>query len=225
VTKERDELDTATTSVSKYCQLMYQREMVSSTGGNVSVRVGNAVHISPTGSVLAELTGEDLVRVDLESGENLPSQGVPSKELPFHLGIYRRRSDVGAVIHGHSPYAVVASTMLEPDAIDAFPAYSAGYLSRVTRLPLLAYYDSGSLQLADAVADAFAGGAKAVLLQNHGFIAVGGDLRSAFVTADELLDALKAFVLSDGKALPVSNEVRERLRAKAGDATLKGVSA
>jgi ribulose-5-phosphate 4-epimerase/fuculose-1-phosphate aldolase len=225
MSKERDELDTATTPVSKYCKLMYQRDMVSSTGGNVSVRVGKVVAISPTGSVLAELTGEDLVRVDMETGERIASDGLPSKELPFHLGIYRQRPDVSAVIHGHSPYAVVASTMLEPNAIDAFPAYSAGYLARVTRLPLLAYHDSGSLELADAVAGVFAGGAKAVLLQNHGFIAVGTDLRSAFVTADELLDALKAFVLSDGKATPVSQEVRERLRAKADDAILKGVNA
>jgi ribulose-5-phosphate 4-epimerase/fuculose-1-phosphate aldolase len=198
----------------KYCRLMYQRDMVSSTGGNVSVRLEDSILISPTASVLADLDTPDFVEVSLD-GKVLSSSGTPSKELPFHLAIYRSRPNIGAVLHGHSPYAVVASTLLEPDSFDAFPVYTAGYVSRVTRLPLLPYFDSGSAELSDAVAETFAAGAKAALLQNHGFIAVGPELRGAFVTADELMDAVKAFVLSHGTAQPLNMEAQDRLLAKA----------
>lgn len=180
------------------------------------MRDGGTIRISPTGSVLADLEEADLIPVSL-SGQVLSDQ-LPSKELPFHLGIYRARPDVTAVIHGHSPYAVIASTLLEPDPFDAFPAYTAGYVSRVTRLPLLPYHDSGSESLSEAVTATFANGAKATLLQNHGFVAVGTGLRSAFITADELMDAVKALVLSHGQATPLDPDVRARLTARASGA-------
>ena len=188
--------------LSRLCGEMYDRGFVSSTGGNASIRLSaSSFLITPTGRSLAHLSTDELVEVDSEGEET--SAGIPSKEAPFHHAIYKVRPDINCVIHGHSPYAVAVSTLLDNDPVNALPVYTAGYLARVGRLPLIPYYPSGSLELAEAVAGVIDGDTKAVLLQNHGFIAVGADAESTFNTADELLEALKVFVITEGRAKPL----------------------
>lgn len=197
----------------RYCERLYERELVSSTGGNVSIRSDRgSILISPTGRALVDLLRDEFVEVTI-AGEVLTG-GRPSKELPFHLAAYRARPDVMAVIHGHSAYAVAASTLLSPDPIDSLPTYTAGYVIRVGRLPLLPYLPAGSVELSLAVAEVLTPTTKAVLLQNHGFISVGPDLETAFNTADELVDAMKVFVLSGGRARPLPESAREELLAR-----------
>ena len=157
----------------KYCSRLYDRGLVSSTGGNVSVRIGpSAILISPTGKALVDLTSDDFVEVTLDGA--VTGTGRPSKELPFHLAAYRR-PDVNAVIHGHCAYAVAASTMLPVNPEDSLPAYTAGYVFRVGRLPLLPYLPAGSHELSEAVGAVLTPIIKAILLQNHGFISIGPD--------------------------------------------------
>lgn len=187
--------------ITHLCSDLYARGFVSSTGGNVSTRGGSTFLVTPTARSLARLSPDEIVEVD-STGEVL-GHGRPSKEIPFHLAAYEARPDVRCIIHGHSPYAVAASTLLEPDPINALPVYTAGYVARVGRLPLLPYYPSGSPELAQAVSAAARGDAKAMLLQNHGFIAIGPDMETAFNTADELLDALQVYVLTQGRARPL----------------------
>jgi 3-dehydro-4-phosphotetronate decarboxylase len=197
----------------RICDAMYTRGMASSTGGNVSMRRGDEIIITPTGISLSGLSPADLVRVGLD-GSVVPP-GRPSKELPFHLAVYRERPDVTCVIHGHSAVAVAASTLIDPDPVNAFPVYTAGYQARVGRLPLLPYYDSGSARLATAVGAAAKDDTKAVLLQNHGFIAIGPDVQTAYNTADELLDALRVYVLTNGNAKPLHDALEWRAAALA----------
>ena len=196
----------------RYCRRLYERELVSSTGGNVSIRTDSgSILISPTGRALVDLEPDGFVEVTL-AGEVVTGSR-PSKELPFHLAIYQARPDVTAVIHGHCAYAVAASTLLPADPIDSLPAYSAGYVMRVGKLPLLPYLPAGSVELSRAVAGVLSPSTKAVLLQNHGFISIGPDLETAFNTADELLDAAKVFVLSGGRAKPLPEAARQTLLA------------
>jgi ribulose-5-phosphate 4-epimerase/fuculose-1-phosphate aldolase len=199
-----------------YCRRLYERELVSSTGGNLSIRTDRgSILISPTGRALVDLLPDDFVEVTL--GEVVAGSR-PSKELPFHLAIYQARPDVHAVIHGHCAYAVAASTLLPADPIDSLPAYYAGYVMRVGRLPLLPYLAAGSVELSRAVAEVLTPSTKAVLLQNHGFISVGPELETAFNTADELLDAAKVFVLSGGRARPLPEAARQTLLGRAAAA-------
>ena len=206
----------------KYCSRLYDRGLVSSTGGNLSVRIGpSAILISPTGKALVDLTSDDFVEVTLDGA--VTGTGRPSKELPFHLAAYRR-PDVNAVIHGHSAYAVAASTMLPVNPEDSLPAYTAGYVFRVGRLPLLPYLPAGSHELSEAVGAVLTPMLKAILLQNHGFISIGPDLATAFETADELLDALTVFVLSAGRARPLPSDAHRALMARVAGATTSGVT-
>ncbi len=200
-----------------YGRYVFERGLASSTGGNVSARCGGSVLISAHGSCLGDLDDRSTVRVPLD-GEVLepgaPPNGCrPSNELAVHLEIYRRCPAIGGIVHGHSPYAIAVSTLLQPNDDDSLPAYSAGYLIRVGKLPLLPYLQSGSPALAQRVADAVARAGHAVLLRNHGFFAVGKTLADAFYTADELQDALRVYMCSDGRASPLPVEVCERIRA------------
>lgn len=187
------------------CRRLYDREMVGSTGGNVSVRLDDGLLVSPTGRSLAALQPGDFVEVTA-TGEAV--DGTPSKELPLHTSIYSGRADVGAVIHGHCAAAIAAASLLAPHETDALPAYTSGYIARVGRLPLIAYLPSGSQQLADAVARALGDDGRAVLLQNHGFVAAGPSLQQAHDTAEEMVDALKIFLLTNGRAAGLPDDAR-----------------
>ncbi|MCW2953838.1 MAG: aldolase [Conexibacter sp.] len=198
--------------LSDFCRRLYERDMVSSTGGNVSARsASGAILISPTGRSLANLEPREFVAVDAAGAW---SGGTPSKELPLHAAVYANRPDVGAVIHGHSAVAIAVAGLLEPSEDDAFPAYTAGYVMRVGRLPMLGYYPSGSQELADGVERTVGSGGRAVLLQNHGFVTAGPTLEVAHNTAEELIDALKVFVFSSGRAPALPRFAREALAAR-----------
>jgi ribulose-5-phosphate 4-epimerase/fuculose-1-phosphate aldolase len=199
------------------CRRLDSRQMVSSTGGNVSARTPQGLLITPTGSSLAELSPGEIVAV----GPAGPLDGGrPSKELPFHAGIYERRPDVGAVVHGHSAVAIAVAGMLEPDDDDAFPVYTAGYVMRVGRLPLLPYYGSGSSELADGIGRVLGDDGRAALLRNHGFVTAGSSLQKALDTAEELMDALRVFLFTEGRSPGLPGDALQALLARrAADAT------
>jgi ribulose-5-phosphate 4-epimerase/fuculose-1-phosphate aldolase len=182
-----------------YSHRLYERHMVSASGGNISCRFREHLLISPTGEALGDLRPEDFVLVDIATGE-VTGNGKPSKELPLHAAVYRRRADTQVVIHGHSAYALAASTLLEPNPEDSLPTYSAGYRARVGKLPLLPYFDSGSKELSDGVAEGIGDDRKAVLLQNHGFVAAGPTFAAAFNTSEEIHEAALVYVMTTGKA-------------------------
>lgn len=182
-----------------YSHRLYERHMVSASGGNISCRFGDDMLISPTGEALGDLRPEDFVLVRTATGEVLGS-GKPSKELPLHATVYRRRADVQVVMHCHSAYALAASALLEPNPNDSLPTYSAGYRARVGAMPLLPYFNSGSPELSGGVAEGIGDDRKAVLLQNHGFVAVGPTFRAAFNTSEEIHEAALVYVTTTGRA-------------------------
>ena len=77
--------------------------LVIGTWGNVSVRVGDRIVITPSGADYTKLADDELPVIDLASGEwDGPT---PSSERGLHLAVYRERPEIGAVIHVHSPHA------------------------------------------------------------------------------------------------------------------------
>ena len=85
--------------------------LVLGTAGNVSVRTGELVAITPTGAVLAELEADAVTVIDLE-GEVVEGDLAPTSELDLHLGVYRH-FEAGAVVHTHSPMATALSCVVE----------------------------------------------------------------------------------------------------------------
>jgi L-ribulose-5-phosphate 4-epimerase len=119
----------------------------------------------------------DAVLVDL-SGRPVSPGLKPSVDTPIHVAIYRARPDVGGCIHTHSLYAAAFSTVGRE--IPPLITESAGYLGGAVRV--MEYVPPARPDTGELVA-AGLGGDRAVLLPNHGVIAVGETLRKAFAAA------------------------------------------
>lgn len=177
------------------CRRAYQLGLVPGMSGNISVRVAgqDRVIIKATGASMGDMTVEDTVLVDMEGQVLQPGPARPSKELFFHLAIYRCRPDVGAVVHLHPPFATAFAAMgqLPPLHTGAARAYLGG-----ERLVLVPPAPSGSRELAELVERAFRNPAtQAALLAEHGSITVGPDLLSAFYLSQYLEDACRTAML------------------------------
>ncbi len=179
------------------CHQVYDRFMTASMGGNLSLRLpeGDRFLIKSTGRNLGEVTERDFVVVDAE-GNTLAGEGKPSKEVFMHLGIYRVRPDVGAVVHHHGPNCV------------AFACHGAtiplvtitGQNALGPRIPVVPHAQSGSRELATYTTAAFIDPAvKVAVLSDHGVIVGGPDLNMAYNWADLIEDqarvAIKYFQL------------------------------
>jgi ribulose-5-phosphate 4-epimerase/fuculose-1-phosphate aldolase len=169
------------------------------TSGNLSVRTGDGLLVTPTGAGLGTLTAGAISRLD---AEGRPLQGPPpTKEVPLHLALYRRLPTARAVVHLHSTHAVAVSCCeVRPPRTtdDVLPALTPYFRMRVGKVPLCPYAPPGSEALAASVAAA-APGTRAVLLANHGPAATGGTLEEAVAAAVEVAEAAKLHLLLDGR--------------------------
>ncbi|WP_210491452.1 class II aldolase/adducin family protein [Patulibacter sp. SYSU D01012] len=145
--------------------------------GNVSARVGRELRITPTRAAYERMRPRDLVRVDLATGA-VRGAGVPSRELPLHLALYRARPDVGAVVHTHSVAATAWSFLGEALApeLEDLGYYDVGAVATAPAAP------AGSAELARGAVAALGGGG-AVLLGGHGVLTVGRTPEDAVVVA------------------------------------------
>jgi L-fuculose-phosphate aldolase len=146
--------------------------LVVGTSGNVSVRVGDTVLVTPSGVPYDRLTPEDVTGVGLD-GRQVLGTLAPTSELPMHLAIYRT-TDAQAVVHTHAVHATAVSTL-----VPELPLihYMAGALGGPVRVAPYATY--GTEELAGNMLRALTG-RSACLLQNHGTIAHGAGLDQAY---------------------------------------------
>jgi L-fuculose-phosphate aldolase len=152
---------------------MAETGLVTGASGNISVRSGDLVAVSPGGLMLDRLTPEDCPVIDVE-GYLVEGERQPSSETPMHLAVYAE-TDAAAIVHTHSTYgAVVASTLTELPPIH----YNSLLLGGVVKVAEYATY--GTPELAANVRTAMAGGKRAALMANHGGVAIGRDLDDAY---------------------------------------------
>lgn len=191
----------------EFCKTLYDRELVSGVGGNVAMRDGDAVLVTPTGRSLGFLDATDLVQVDLGGG--VIGEGNPSKEIGMHLLILRDRPEAKVVCHVHGSYIIAASCMVEPGD-DSLPALTPGFTFYAYPMPMVPFAVPGSSELLRAVGDK-AKGRRAVLLQNHGLVTVGATIEEALNIAEEVDECARAFVLTQGRAKPIPAELRGKI--------------
>jgi L-fuculose-phosphate aldolase len=156
-------------------QQMLQRGFTEGTSGNVSMRVADGALITPSTVPYMEITPDDVVLMDLE-GNVLEGERVASVEHKVHLECYKRRTNVGAVIHSHPLVSSVfaAARVNLPAFLDEFGVY-IGEEVRVADWGL-----SGTAEIANQVADAL-GEHNAAFIASHGLVAVGRDLDHALL--------------------------------------------
>ena len=155
------------------CQELSRAGLVVGTAGNVSVREGDLVAVSPSGLRYADLTPE-LVGVHRLDGAAVEASLAPSSELPLHLAIYGARPEAGAIVHTHSPAATALSTLVdEVPAVHYYVAMFGG-----PTVPVAPYATYGTDELARNTVHALHD-RTACLLGNHGAVTVGPDLVTA----------------------------------------------
>ena len=193
---------------------LYAAELITATGGNVSVRIPGAdqIWITPSQLFKGELRAELLVRLDLDGNPLDPGAPSPSSERLMHCAIYRARPEAQAVIHAHAPHA----TILVNSGLRFLPiSTEAAFFGDIPRVPFIM---PGTDELARAVGEA-ARKNWAVLMQNHGLIVAGRSLRRA---ADmvEIVERSAEVILgchAVGKTPPVLPETVVRTLQQMGD--------
>jgi ribulose-5-phosphate 4-epimerase/fuculose-1-phosphate aldolase len=159
----------------------FDLRLQTNAGGNLSVRLNcrDAIVIKPSGVGFAECARDNLQVVMLD-GTILPSDHKPSKDLDFHLDLYRIRPDINAVVHCHSPWATgYASAGLE------IPCLTVQTIEKIGRMPLIPLSPQGGPQTEAEISPVFRDPAvKAAVLANHGTIGVGKTLMAAQYLAE-----------------------------------------
>lgn len=147
-----------------------------SSGGNLSLRIANqdAIAITPSGRPYLKMAVEDVCVVDLD-GRSLDGNLKPSIEAGMHLGIYKHRPDVKAVIHTHQTYASVLSILSRP-----IPALFDEIIVEIGQVvEVIPYAFSGSAELVQNVVGKLNNQCHCYLIQNHGALSLGSDMERA----------------------------------------------
>lgn len=168
---------------------IYLAGLISSHGGNMSVRVGDRVLITRRGSMLGRLTPADIIETALEYEDS--EVALASTEIVVHREIYRRTNGL-AIVHTHSPHTILRS-MIDDEII---PIDSEGsYL--LHKVPVYSLpQTAGSADVADTVSSALKE-YKCVCLRGHGPFAIGTVLEEAFQWISALEMACKILDLRD----------------------------
>lgn len=154
---------------------LYYRNYIVGTDGNLSVRLpGDILIFTPSGVCKGELHPDRLLKTDLH-GKKISGEGKPSSEIQLHLVAYRQRPDIRAVVHAHPPLAValtVAGESLEKVLVPEV-------VTHLHHIPTAPYATPGSKDLAESISP-FIVQCDAVLLERHGIVTVGNDLKEAY---------------------------------------------
>ena len=149
------------------------------TAGNVSVRCGDGLRITPSGRHPRDTAPGVMVCLALD-GEVI-GPGNPSSECRFHCDLYRQRADAGAVVHMHSPYATTLSCQRR--GLPPFHYTIARFGGDDVRCAPYAAF--ATAELSQTVVDAM-NERSACLMANHGATVIGRDLDEALANAIEL---------------------------------------
>jgi L-fuculose-phosphate aldolase len=158
--------------IATYGRRMTGDRLVVGTSGNLSIRAGDLLAVTPAGHAYDTLTPE-LVCVAGLDGTQVEGDLAPTSELPVHQLIYAT-TDAGAVVHTHSTAATVVSTVVQELPTIHYILSALGGPIRVAP-----YATFGSQALAEHVAVAIEG-RSGVLLANHGAITYGPTMEVAY---------------------------------------------
>ncbi|MGC4105385.1 MAG: class II aldolase/adducin family protein [Thermomicrobiales bacterium] len=162
-------------------------------GGNTSVRDGTTMWISPSGLALDAIANEQWVALDIATGQPVHAPLRPSSEYLMHLGIYRERPDVHAIVHTHPTYTIaVAST-----GYDTIPIMFPDHVAIAGCLAALEYITPCTPELAETVSRELAApAAPGLILRNHGLITVGATMREAWNRTIVTEEAARVFTFA-----------------------------
>ena len=169
---------------------LYERQMVNTNEGNVSIRAQGRIYITPSQVCKELLTPEMIVVTDLE-GRQLEGTLKPSSELLMHLHVYGLREDIGGIVHNHSPFATAFAIARKPIATKGYTEMIYLY----DQIPVADYGAPGTLEIARGI-ERYIHQTDVILLANHGLLAVGKDLTDAYLKAESIESIAKTLLLA-----------------------------
>jgi len=171
---DSDELQAARAQLVSYGARLLADGLAVGSAGNISVRLGDIVAVTPSGIGYEDMRPADVCLVALDGTElGGPDAETPSSETPMHLAIYAATA-AAAVVHTHSP-EVIALSASRPE----LPAVHYAITSLGGPVRVAPYVRFGSAGLAAAAVGAL-DGRTAVILRNHGAVTYGRDLAQAY---------------------------------------------
>lgn len=181
-------------------QMLPKAGLVTMHSGNASGYdpASGLIVIKPSGMDYDRLTPENLVAVELESGQVIDSSLRPSVDLPHHLFLYRHMPEVRGVIHTHSNYATAFAALHRPVPLvltaiaDEFGA----------EIPCAPYVDNEDEHIGEAILKHM-NRAPAILMGNHGVFAWGASPKAALKAAVMTEDVAKTVHLAMALGQPV----------------------
>ncbi len=189
-----------------------KNDLVKWTGGNVSGRDPETglVVIKPSGVKYPDLKPEHLVVLDVD-GKVVEGNLSPSSDTASHLYIYRHRSDVGGIVHTHSPYATAFAAVGKP-----IPVYLTAIADEFGGpIPVGGFALIGGEEIGKVVVEAI-GNSPAVLLKNHGIFTIGKNAEAAVKAAVMTEDVARTvwYALQLGTPDVISAEDVAKLHAR-----------
>lgn len=195
---------------------MYARGYIAGLAGNLSARLPDGgVLVTPAGAHKADLTPEQLLVVGEDGRVTRGAEELqPTSELPMHLEAYRRRPDVGAVIHAH-PVACVALSLVGLGLDQPLIPESIVLLGEVPTTPYATPSSEENRQVIAGLIERH----DALILARHGALTVGRDLAEAYHRLETLEHTAQIVALAHqlGEPRPLSPEALEKLRAMRKD--------
>ena len=158
----------------KYGQKLGEKNMTPATSGNISIRTGENILITGSGTCLADLNEEEIVLIDKDCNV-VDGQIKPSSEKNLHSAIYSIRPDINAIVHCHAPY-VSAFAVCHIPLSKPIISENVFYFGEI---PLAEYAMPSSEKLVENTAKFFTNN-DAVLMANHGIIVGGKDIADAY---------------------------------------------
>lgn len=176
-------------SIIDQCLFMNASGLNQGTSGNISVRSGDTMLITPSAVPYAQMEPDMIAALPLDGGGTWDGPRKPSSEWRFHLDILNARPEVGAIVHAH-PTFCTALAMLGREIPAAHYMVAAFGGSNVRCAPFAIY---GTQELSDHAVAALQD-RTACLLANHGSVAIGADLETAMWRAVELETLARQYV-------------------------------
>ena len=192
----------------RVCRMLHRKNYLAATDGNVSVRLGDRVLVTPSGVHKGLMEANQVITVDL-TGRVLRGEGRPTSEIRMHLLAYELRPDVGAVVHAHLPYATACTLA----GIDLLEPILPEVVITLGGIPTAPYATPGSAAVPEAIRE-FLREYDAILLSRHGAMTVGRDVTDAYNKMEKLEHTARVVLAArlQGPVSPLPAAEVEKLR-------------
>jgi L-fuculose-phosphate aldolase len=197
-------------AIVEVCRQVAAKGWVANHDGNVSVRFEDLLLATPTAVSKADVTADMIITLD-RAGKKMEGQGNPFSEIKLHLAAYQSRPDIQAVLHAHPPLATARGLtggyfgVQLPEAV----------ISIGEAIPVIPYAFPGAPENEALVAEAL-GWCDLLMLAGNGVLAVGRDVKEAFLRIELLEHLLRIdhYAMAMGPVLNLPAADKEKLLEK-----------